>query len=107
MVKKTNGIPPMSEEEKQLREDLGLSYRALFKEGIYEGCDTHLSLSLKDQDAFLTLPFGILWSTVKSEDFCLVGFDGLVIRPSKRINGLTNMPHGPDVTAVSLHAPMH
>jgi len=47
-----------------LREELGLCYRTLFKEGIYEGCDTHLSIALNDVPAFLTLPYGILWSDV-------------------------------------------
>ena len=39
---------PMSDEEKHLREELGLCYRSLYKEGLYEGCDTHLSLALDD-----------------------------------------------------------
>jgi hypothetical protein len=78
-----------SEEEIRLREELGLCYRTLYKAGIHEGCDTHLSLALEDQDAFLTLPYGIIWSTVKPEDFCLVDFDGDVLRKSARINQLT------------------
>jgi len=97
----------MTEEEQSLREELGLCYRALYKEGIYEGCDTHLSLCLDDLSAFLTLPYGILWSTVKAEDFVLVANDGNVLRVSKRINDLTGDPHGPDITAVALHGPMH
>ena len=66
----------MSAEEDELRNQLGVCYRTLYKEGIHEGCDTHLSLALDDQKAFLTLPYGILWSTVQSSDFCLVSFEG-------------------------------
>ena len=55
----------------------------------------------------MTLPFGILWSTVEAEDFTLVGFDGQILRPSARINQLTGQPHAPDMTTVALHSPMH
>ena len=95
------------EEETKLREELGLCYRTLFKEGIYEGCDTHLSLALEGQNALLTLPYGILWSTVQPSDFVLMSFDGKVLKPSQRINQITGEPHEPDITAVTLHAPLH
>jgi hypothetical protein len=31
-----------------MREELGVCYRTLFKMGIYEGCDTHLSVALDE-----------------------------------------------------------
>jgi hypothetical protein len=99
--------PKMSQEEKKLRDELGAAYRILFSLGIYEACDTHLSVCLDDQDAFLTLPYGILWKYVQPEDFVLVAFDGTILRASKRINAITGQPHRPDITAVTLHSPFH
>ena len=99
--------PKMSQEERRLREELGAAYRILFSLGIYEACDTHLSVALDDQDAFLTLPYGILWKYVQPEDFVLVAYDGTILRASKRINAITGQPHRPDITAVTLHSPFH
>ena len=98
---------PMTKEEELCREELALSYRQMFREGLYEGCDTHLSIMLDEQEAFLTLPYGILWSTVEASDLALVAYNGQVLRNSGRINQLTGEPHGPDITAVALHGPLH
>lgn len=76
----------MSEDEAQKRKDLVVAYKALYKEGLHEGCDNHLSLSLDGLDCMLTLPFGILWDNVEEDDFCLVAFDGTILRESKRLN---------------------
>lgn len=62
---------------------------------------------LEEQEAFLTLPYGILWNTVEASDLTLVSYEGEVLRNSSRINQLTGEPHGPDITAVALHGPMH
>lgn len=97
----------MSDEEMELREKLALCYRTLFKEGIWEGCDTHLTVCLDSLDAFLVLPYGILWSTARPKDLALIGYDGKVLRESARINKLTGLPHGIEVTALKLHLPAH
>lgn len=44
---------------------------------------------------------------MKSEDFVLCSYGGEVLRQSGRWNDLTGEPHGPDITAVALHGPMH
>ena len=52
--------------------------------GLNEGCDNHFSLNLTVDgiDCLLTLPHGILWSTVQPGDFILADFQGNVLRHS-------------------------
>jgi len=69
-------INVMNEEEKTLRKKLSLCLRSLFKCGIWEGTDTHVTVALDSLDAFLVLPYGILWSNATPKDLVLVGFDG-------------------------------
>jgi len=66
-----------------------------------------LSLALDSFPAFLTLPFGILWSSARAEDMTLVSFDGKILRPSARICELTGKPFDPDMSAICFHAPVH
>ena len=62
----------MTQEEKTLRDDLALCHRILASEGITEG---HLTLALDNpKNAFLSLPHGILWSSVLPTDFILHPF---------------------------------
>ena len=97
----------MSPEEKQLREHLALSYRCAHKNDLNEGCDNHLSACLESQDAFLTLPYGILWSTVQPEDLILVDFDGKVLKESARKDAIEGHVYEPDVTAIQIHGKIH
>ena len=54
----------MSEDESQKSKELVIAYQALYKEGLYEGVDNHLSLSLEGMDCMLTLQYGIMWDNV-------------------------------------------
>ena len=74
----------MCPEEKKLREELALCYRVCHKFDLCEGTSNHLSVCLEDKDAILTLPYGVLWSTVRPEDFVLIDFDGQILRESAR-----------------------
>ena len=76
-------------------------------EGLNEGCDNHLSVSFEKDDLFLTLPYGILWSTVKPDDFVLVDFDGNIIRKSTRTKSDFGHKYEPDITAIKIHANIH
>ena len=97
----------MSEDEMIKRKELVIAYRALYLEGMYEGVDNHLSLSLEGLDCMLTLPYGIMWDNVQADDFCLVAFDGTILRESTRINPQTGNPMIPLPSAITLHAPIH
>ena len=77
----------MCPEEKKLREELALTYRVCHLEDLCEGTSNHLSVCLEEKNAILTLPFGLIWSTVKPEDFVLIDFDGKILRKSARHRG--------------------
>lgn len=57
-------LDQINPEEWQLREELAMSYRCAHKYDLNEGCDNWFSIALESQEAFLTLPYGILWSSV-------------------------------------------
>eukprot|EP00341_Mesodinium_pulex_P009334 CAMPEP_0116931770 /NCGR_PEP_ID=MMETSP0467-20121206/28014_1 /TAXON_ID=283647 /ORGANISM="Mesodinium pulex, Strain SPMC105" /LENGTH=65 /DNA_ID=CAMNT_0004612273 /DNA_START=47 /DNA_END=244 /DNA_ORIENTATION=+ len=61
------------------------------KYGLNEGTSNHLSVSLSDQDAFLTLPFGIHWAAVNPEDFALVGYNDEILKESGRSDQMFGM----------------
>ena len=95
-------LPP---EESKLRKELALCYRVCAREKLNEGTDNHLSVMLdNDQNTFLTLPYGILWSTVQPEDFVLVDPSGKIVRKSKR-KGFEDAQ--PDISAIKIHGNIH
>ena len=95
-----------SSEETTLRKELALCYRVCHHEGLNEGTDNHLSVQLEtnSQKTYLTLPYGILWSTVKPEDFVLVDASGNVLRQSER-EGYEDAE--PDISAIKIHGSIH
>jgi len=93
----------MCPEEKKLREELALTYRVCHLEDLCEGTSNHLSVCLEEKNAILTLPFGLIWSTVKPEDFVLIDFDGKILRKSARHECLPGHKYNPDISAVKIH----
>ena len=53
------------------------------------------------------MPYGILWSTVKPEDFVLVDFEGKILRDSARKEGISGHVYIPDLTAIGIHGAIH
>jgi ribulose-5-phosphate 4-epimerase/fuculose-1-phosphate aldolase len=66
-----------------------------------------LSVALEFKKAFLTLPYGILWSTAREEDFALVDFDGNILRPCGRVSSTPGYEYEPDITAIKIHSTIH
>ena len=97
----------MCPEEKKLREELALCYRVCHKFDLCEGTSNHLSVCLDKQDAILTLPYGVLWSTVRPEDFVLIDFNGKILRESARSECMPGHKYVPDITAVKIHCCSH
>ena len=98
---------PMSEEENKLRDELALAYRQLCREGKFDAESTQLTIMLEGHQAFLTLPIGMVWSTVVSSDFVLVDFDGNILRHSGRINENTGEPYTHDAGIAAVHGSIH
>ena len=110
-------------EEQRLREQLALCIRVAHKEGLNEGCDNHFTVALEEDAAnggsgngrMLTLPYGILWSDCKPEDFYVVDFDGNILvdtarnaDPKQREEALKNgHTYHPLQSAIQIHGGIH
>lgn len=96
-----------SKEENKLREELALCYRVAHHEGLNEGCDNHLSVSLEGQEAMLTLPYGFLWSQCQPEDLMLVDFEGNTIKAAAQRDCIEGHNYEPDESAIKIHGKIH
>lgn len=79
-------------------------------ESLNEGVDNHFSimLEIEGHNAMLTLPHGIIWSTVKPNDLILVDMDGNILRPSARKDDLIlGHTYLPDISVIKIHGRIH
>ncbi|MCK1663405.1 class II aldolase/adducin family protein [Bradyrhizobium sp. 151] len=86
------------EQQVNARIDLAAAHRQAVNDGFIEGIDNHFTLSVPGHpDRFYVNAFGLHWSEVKASNIIEVSLDGHVVGGS----GIANL------SAVSIHAPMH
>lgn len=80
------------------RIDLAAAHRQAVNDGFIEGIDNHFTLTVPGHsDRFYLNAFGLHWSEVKASNLIEVTLDGQVVSGK----GIANL------SAVSIHAPMH
>ncbi|MFC3320590.1 class II aldolase/adducin family protein [Mesorhizobium cantuariense] len=80
------------------RIDLAAAHRQAVNDGFVEGIDNHFTLTVPGHpDRFYLNAFGLHWSEVKASNLIEVTLDGQVVAGTGNAN----------LSAVSIHAPMH
>ena len=62
---------------------------------------------MENDRGILTLPYGLLWSQVRPEDFVLMDFEGNILKESAMKDALEGHIYRPDISAVKIHCKIH
>jgi ribulose-5-phosphate 4-epimerase/fuculose-1-phosphate aldolase len=95
----TEGLPVVSDAERQVREDLAACYRLVAHFGMDDGIYTHISARVPgEHDAFLINPYGMLFNEITASSLVKVGFDGLPLHDT---------PYDVNPAGFTIHSAIH
>ncbi|MDM0039357.1 class II aldolase/adducin family protein [Variovorax sp. J22G21] len=91
--------PPMSDAERQVREDLAAAYRLVAYYGMDDSIYTHISARVPGQDGqFLINPFGMLFRDITASSLVKIDLEGRILDDS---------PHDVNPAGFTIHSAVH